>query len=50
LKKDFDWLEDRPEWVAIRVTSRMAGIWELDILEEAWSYVTRIKILDEWPV
>ncbi|MFI1660273.1 hypothetical protein ACH4ZU_35955 [Streptomyces sp. NPDC020472] len=32
---------------AIRVTSRLTGMWETDVLEEAWSYVTSIKIHDD---
>ncbi|MEU5981022.1 hypothetical protein [Streptomyces sp. NPDC047434] len=42
-------VQDALALAAIRVTSRITGVWECDLLEEAWSYVTRIKIHDDWP-
>ncbi|MFG3010169.1 hypothetical protein ACGFZB_06875 [Streptomyces cinerochromogenes] len=40
-------VQDALTLAAIRVTSRITGIWETEVLEETWNHVTEIKIHDE---
>lgn len=40
-------VQDALTLAAIRLTSRLTGIWENQVLEEVWSYVTEIKIHNE---
>jgi hypothetical protein len=40
-------LQDALTLATIRITSRITEIWETEILEDVWSYVTRIKIHKE---